>query len=94
MIKLLLHDKRIYEDGSIQERIVWIVPMSERNPEGVRYRLVFIPKGALEPSVLYDNHHPKGHHKHIYSDEFLYDFSGIEKLLADFKKDIEEVKRR
>ena len=66
------------------------MPKSGQNPEGVRYRLAFIPKDARKPSVLYDNHHPKGHHKHINEDEMPYDFSNIERLMADFDRDIEE----
>lgn len=94
MTHLLLHKKRIHEDGAIEESIVWIVPRSSKNPEGVRYRLAFILKGAKTPSVLYDNHHPKGHHKHIGPNEVSYDFSSIERLLADFDKDVEEVEIR
>ena len=56
----------------------------------MRYRLAYIPKGAKTPIVLYDNHHPKGHHKHIRGHEMPYDFSGPEKLLKDFERDIQE----
>ena len=92
MIRLLLHQKRIHEDGAIEERIVWTVPKSSKSPEGVRYRLAFILKGAKMPSVLYDNHHPKGHHKHIDGNEMSYDFLSIERLLVDFDSDVQEVK--
>lgn len=57
-----------------------------------RSRLAYIPKGRKKPAVLYDNHHPKGHHKHIGERQVAYDFVGAEKLLQDFRRDIEAVK--
>ncbi len=77
-------------DGSIDERVIWQVPRSHRQPEGIRYRLAYIRKGGESPSVLYDNHHPKGHHKHLDGAEFPYEFKGLENLIEDFEKDIEE----
>ncbi|MEQ1919564.1 MAG: DUF6516 family protein [Elusimicrobiota bacterium] len=62
---------------------------SHENPEGIRYRLAYIPAGAGSPAVLYDNHHPKGHHKHIRGVESVYDFVDWEKLIEDFEKDKE-----
>ena len=93
MVKLILHRKRIHENGAIEESIVWVVPKSVKSPEGVRYRLAYIPKGEMKPSILFDNHHPKGHHKHIGSREMPYDYSTIEKLLIDFDGNVEEAKR-
>lgn len=89
----LVHNlKLIGKDGSIEEQMVWDVPVSHKNPDGVRYRLVYILPGHKEPAVLYDNHHPKGHHKHIKGQQSPYAFSGIEQLLQDFQQDIEALK--
>ena len=86
----LLHFFRdIDEVKGRKEARVWAVPADEKNPDGIRYRLVYIPVGRKTPAVLYDNHHPKGHHKHIDGQEFAYEFSGFESLLEDFKRDIE-----
>ena len=71
------------------ERKVWEVPRDEKNPDGIRYRLVFIPAGRKSPAVLYDNHHPKGHHKHIDGQEVPYEYHSFEDLLKDFRRDIE-----
>jgi len=86
----LLHFFRdIDEAKGRKECIAWAVPIDEKNPDGIRYRLVYIPAGRKTPAVLYDNHHPKGHHKHIDGQEIAYEFSGFESLLEDFKRDIE-----
>ena len=57
--KLLFHEKLITEEGDIEERVIWAVQEGVLFPEGVRYRLAFIPRATLGPVVLYDNHHPK-----------------------------------
>ena len=72
-----------------KEGRVWAVPIDAKSPDGIRYRLVYIPAGRKTPAVLYDNYHPKGHHKHIDGQEIAYEFSGFESLLEDFKRDIE-----
>ncbi len=56
--------KLIDETGGIEERKIWEVPRNAKQPDGIRYRLAYIPKDQKKPAVLYDNHHPKGHHKH------------------------------
>ena len=92
MVRLLHKFKLINETGGIVERVIWGVPKSVRQPQGIRYRLAYIPKGRKKPAVLYDNHHPKGHHKHIGDHQFAYSFIGIERLLEDFRLDIEAIK--
>lgn len=59
-----------------------------RTPEGVRYRLAYIPYGTQEPMVLYDNHHRKGHHRHIQGVESPYPFTSGDRLLEDFQADV------
>jgi hypothetical protein len=39
------------------------------------------------PTILYDNHHPKGHHKHISGREAPYAFVTARQLVADFLAD-------
>ncbi len=71
---------------------VWKVPASDKCPEGVRYRLAFIPHGQDSPAVLYDNHYPKGHHRHLHQSEEPYEFHGVNKLISNFREDVREVK--
>ncbi len=61
----VLREKVIDEEGNILELVIWQVPTTARNPSGVRYRLAFVRSGEERPAVLYDNHSPKGHHRHI-----------------------------
>jgi hypothetical protein len=90
---LLLKDKSTDMQGNLIERVVWEIPLNRMYKEGVRYRLAFIPCGMKKTAVLYDNHHPKGHHKHLEDFELPYLFSSIEKLLIDFQKDIDDWKK-
>ncbi len=39
-------------------------------------------------AVLYDNHHPKGHHRHLSGVEEPYQFLTVDQVLADFQTDI------
>lgn len=89
----LIHSiKLIDEQGGIEERKIWAVPKDSKSPDGIRYRLAYIPAAQRTPAVLYDNHHPKGHHKHIGGRQSVYDFSSVEALLRDFRRDIEALK--
>lgn len=89
----LIHSlKLIDEAAGIEERKIWAVPRDAKHPDGIRYRLAYIPHGQKTPAVLYDNHHPKGHHKHLGGRQHDYEFSGVENLLKDFRRDIEALK--
>src|SRR5437667_1485272 len=59
--------------------------------ERVRYRLAFIRRGEQTPAVLYDNHDPKGHHRHVEDVEEPYKFFYVDGLLADFASDVRRV---
>ena len=76
--------------GFIEEQVIWEVPRSPVQPEGYRYRLVYIHPDEETPRVLYDNHHPKGHHKHLGAEEFPYSFVSLGKLIEDFTKDVQK----
>jgi hypothetical protein len=63
--ELYLRSKVTDDEGNIREIVIWKVEPNARTPDGVRYRLAFIRAGDRRPGVLYDNHPPKGHHRHI-----------------------------
>ena len=42
--RLIHHLKLIDEAGGIEERMIWEVPRSARNPAGIRYRLAEISR--------------------------------------------------
>ncbi len=82
--RLLRHWKWTDERGNLFEILLWQVDLNVRYPEGVRYRLAFIRSGEETPTLLYDNHHPKGHHRHIEEREEPYLFTTAAQLIADF----------
>lgn len=88
----LLHRFKLEDAGGLEERVAWEVTVSRKYPEGIRYRLVFVRAGEKQPAVLYDNHHPKGHHRHVGGHQEAYSFAGFERLLEDFRKHVEELK--
>jgi hypothetical protein len=82
--KLLRHRKWTDEGENLYEIVLWQVERSTRHPEGVRYRLAFIRSGEQTPALLYDNHHPKGHHRHVGARQEPYVFTTVGQLAADF----------
>jgi len=88
---LVRREKVIDERGNILELVIWRVPVTPRSPSGVRYWLAFVPHGEEEPAVLYDNHSPKGHHRHVSGVEDAYGFIDVDQLLADFAADVQRI---
>ena len=66
---------------------VWRVPKSNEYPEGVKYS--FFATHSARVLVGYDNHKPKGHHRHFAGKQGAYDFNGFDKLREDFARDLE-----
>lgn len=87
--RLVFHEKRIEENGSIIEMKIWRVPSSDKHPEGVKYSLYCV-KGT-KVLVGYDNHHPKGHHRHYGEKQESYEFTTIENLINDFLEDYRRI---
>lgn len=87
----ILREKVVDEQGNILELVIWGVPTTPRNPNGVRYRLAFVRHGEEAPAVLYDNHSPKGHHRHVDRVEEAYAFVKVDQLLADFLSDVRRI---
>jgi hypothetical protein len=46
-----------------------------------------------ETLVRYDIHHGKDHHRHFAGTETPYEWRGVEQPFADFRADIEHVKK-
>jgi len=81
---LLLREKTTDEHGNLRELVIWRVPRTRQRPDGVRYRLALIRAGEQQPAILFDNHHPKGHHRHIDGTEEPYRFVDVGQRVADF----------
>ena len=58
-----------------------------RYPDDIKYSLVCTDK-ITGKKVLFDNHHPKGHHFHIDEKEYDYNFTGVDELVDDFRQRI------
>jgi Family of unknown function (DUF6516) len=80
--------KRTLSNGATLQIVIWILPESTRHyPHALKYRLNYsLPDGTS--LVRYDNHAPKGDHKHIRAIEQPYKFVSEDKLIADFFDDI------
>lgn len=88
MAAVVLRERKTDEQGNLREMVIWRIEPNPRQPEGVRYRLALIRAGERMPAVLYDNHHPKGHHRHIEGIEESYEFVDLDRLIADFMTDV------
>jgi hypothetical protein len=89
---LTLRSRFVYADGAIQEMVLWKLPQpTPERPHGFKYRLYY---GTADGSsmVRYDNEIGKGDHRHISGREERYHFRGVETLVADFLRDINQVR--
>ena len=89
---LLRREQYVDADGDLVELVLWQVPRSAAYPDGIRYRLAFVLAGTTKPAVLYDNHHPKGHHRHRGAAQIAYTSSTVDELLVDFLADVRRAK--
>jgi len=89
--QLLFKDKYVYADGAIREMVIWKLPdIDSERPHGLKYRLYYgYPGKSL---IRYDNERGKGDHRHKNGLEEVYNFISVEKLVQDFKADIERLR--
>jgi hypothetical protein len=94
--KLLFKRKLTLKGALLRDGVIWEVPKSDRNPDGIRYRLALVDGNSGQLIALFDNHYPKGHHRHWEDGcETHYSFVSAEKLLDDYLIAIQkEVKKR
>jgi len=86
---LIAKAKEVRSDGSIIEIVVWKLP--DPLPASIhrfKYRLYYGVGGRSR--VRYDNERGKGDHRHLGEHEEAYEFSTLERLLADFERDVFE----
>jgi Family of unknown function (DUF6516) len=87
----VLREKTTDEQGNLREMVIRQVGPNPRQPQGIRYRLALILAGQKTPAVLYDNHHPKGHHRHMEGIEETYEFVDVDRLISNFMADVMRV---
>ena len=91
--KLQLRSKLVYPDGSIQELVIWQLPAATaERPHGFKYRCYY---GSADGKCLvrYDNESGKGDHVHLGGIMRSYVFESIERLLADFDRDVARMRK-
>jgi hypothetical protein len=78
--------------GNLMEIKIWQLqkPSSDK-PHGYKYSLAYLVDGVRV--IGYDNAERKGDHRHCGDKEKAYVFRGIDRLLADFGRDIEHYRR-
>ena len=84
---LLVRNRITYGDELFAEVVVWHVaqPLAG-SMHTYKYRLAFVAHGACV--LRYDNEAGKGDHRHTLGTEARYRFATLEKLFADFERDI------
>ena len=84
----LLFSQRIdYDDGAIVEMVLWRVPTPvPPSTHHLKYSLFYGRPGVRE--VGYDNERGKGDHRHFQGVETAYRFTTVERLMADFWRDV------
>jgi hypothetical protein len=86
--RLLLRERRTYEDGSFIEVVVWALPRQDpERPHGLKYRLAYVRDGHR--LIAYDNERGKSDHRHFGDVEAPYAFQSLETLLDDFFRDVD-----
>jgi len=91
---LVFRDKKV-KWGLIIEMVVWELdtPLTGCSHR-FKYRLFCGRLETGESLVRYDNERGKGDHRHAGDLEQFYTFTDLEKLFADFEKDVREVLKR
>lgn len=78
---------KLYRQGYIMEVAIYQVPSNTKTPHGYRFRCFLVDPVNGKELVGYDNHWPKGSHRHFRGIEEPYTFHSIEQLLQDFERD-------
>lgn len=86
--ELLQRDRFVFDDGTMLEIVIWLVPKPVRGSQhSYKYRLFFGHPGNR--IVGYDNERLKGDHRHLEGSEASYRFISVEMLVRDFLVDVE-----
>ena len=93
MAILILHRKRVFDDGGISEMKLWLLPLPVRRSRH-RFKYSLFYGRAGERLVGYDNEAGKGDHRHYGDREEPYQFTTPEQLIADFLADVRKLRRQ
>jgi len=86
--ELVSRDQFLLAEGVRVEIMIWRVPRQlPGSQHPFKYRLALITHGICV--LRYDNKAGKGDHKHIGEHEEPYEFADLDRLLLDFRADVE-----
>lgn len=86
--KQLSRRREVRDNGAVVEVVIWELPAPlPPCSHAYKYRLAFVVKGICE--IRYDNERGKGDHRHCAGREEPYVFVSLDRLLADFRSDVE-----
>ena len=89
----VVDERYVFDDRSFAELVIWHLPrVLPGSAHRFKYRLAFIVDGVCV--IRYDNEAGKGDHRHAGRRQEAYQFTSIEALLADFRSDIENWRRK
>jgi len=89
--RLLFRERIVFADGAIIDMKIWRVPEPVLpSTHGLKYSLFYGRPG--ERLICYDNERGKGDHRHYGPRELPYRFESIERLLQDFRTDVEAMR--
>ena len=83
---MVYHHKAEIRSKYVLELTIWEIDDLDKFPDKIKYSLIFTESENLTNKILFDNHHPKGHHYHINNEQYLYEFKNIEELINDFQQ--------
>ena len=89
--KLVLPTRYVDEQGGLVEMKAYDVPKTSTPPHGFKYSLVYVRNG--QRLVGYDNHEHRADHRHFHTATTPYVFTTIERLIEDFRRDIETIRK-
>jgi len=90
----IIFEHKQVDNGFLVEMGIIKVEKDAYCPEGIKYSLVVIDRKTKKRILGFDNHERKGHHIHKLNRELEYGFIDEWKLIEDFYKEYEKIKRR
>lgn len=91
--ELLVRERLELGDDAFAEFVLWRVPEPVRGcNHSYKYRLALVENEIC--TLRYDNEAGKGDHRHEDGRETPYNFTTVERLIADFLADIESRRRK
>lgn len=83
----LLRTRIVFSKNAFAELVLWRVPQPVRGSvHDFKYRLAYVVNQVCV--VRYDNEAGKGDHRYFGEKESSYPFQGVDRLIADFQRDI------